>query len=239
MKLKDMDIVYPYIPWPFDGKELRYSLRTVAKNVPHRNIVLIGRAPERLNTKEVKYIPFWDEEATKYLNVKAKMFHIYHDNSISKQFIWMNDDMLVLKPITEIPNYVRWHWEEHLNAIERRAWHSRYRKILEQTRLKFPEWFSYEVHTPIIFDKEKLISLFDMYWDELESMAMRSVYWNTFCNPSFFEEEFWMTDCKSYTGRREEMWDINKLTYISTYDEIKYAYTKRLDANFEKCIYEL
>lgn len=240
MELKDMDIVYPYRDDGNDGRELRYSLRTVAKNVPHRNVVIIGQVPTRLNTKEVKFIPYDDDPVLKYENVRWKIFNIFHNKDISEDFIWMNDDMLIIKPIDKIPPYSWWTLQFHADKIEKRSGHSSYWYILNKTNKLFDgEWFSYEVHVPFIFNKDKLVSLFDMYGEELKGCALRSVYGNKFCKPSFFEEEFWRVDCKSYSGRRDEMWDLNNLTYISTYDEIKYAYAKRLDANFEKCIYEL
>lgn len=240
MKLKDMDIVYPYRDDENDGRELRYSLRTVAKNLPHRNVVIIGQAPTRLNTKEVKFIPYEDDATLKYENVRWKIFSIFHNKDISKDFIWMNDDMLIIKPVKRIPPYAYWTLQFHADRIENRCGHSSYWRILKKTdELLHNEWFSYECHTPFIFNKDNLISLFDMYGEELRWCALRSVYGNNFCKPSFFEEEFWRTDCKSYSGRRDEMWDLKDLTYISTYDEIKYAYAKRLDANFEKCIYEI
>ena len=70
MKLKDMDIIYPYKLDELNGRELKYSLRSVAKNVPHRNIILIGEAPDRINKDTVRIIPYKDIEDAKYLNVR-------------------------------------------------------------------------------------------------------------------------------------------------------------------------
>lgn len=240
MQLKDMDIIYPYKLDGLNGRELKYSLRSIAKNVPHRNVILIGEAPSRINKDTVRVIPFEDNLDTKYLNVRWKLMRIFHDDTISKNFIWMNDDMLVMQPITDIPPYSWWTLAFHAEKVNKRSWPSPYYEILKKTdKLCHNEGFSYEVHVPFIFNKDKLMSLFDEYENELEGCAIRSVYWNKFCKPVFFEEEFGRTDCKSYSWRLDELGDLNNITYISTYDEVKYAYAKRLDSKLEKCIYEL
>ena len=65
-----MDIIYPYKLDGLNGRELKYSLRSIAKNVPHRNVILIGEAPSRINKDTVRVIPFEDNLDTKYLNVR-------------------------------------------------------------------------------------------------------------------------------------------------------------------------
>lgn len=234
-----MDIIYPYKLDGLNGRELKYSLRSVAKNVPHRNIILIGEAPDRINKDTVRVIPFEDNPETKYLNVRWKFMKIFHDDTISKNFIWMNDDMLILKPIKKIPYYTYWTLKFHTDAVEKRSGKSRYREILKKTNERFPEWQSYECHTPFIFDKELLKQYFDTYWYDITGYAIRSTYGNLYCKPTPYKKYFGRNDCKSYSWRLDELGDLNNITYISTYDEVKYAYAKRLDSKLEKCIYEL
>lgn len=239
MELKDMDIVYPYVEDWEDGKELLYSIRTVAKNVPHRNIVIIWDCPSRINKKNIIHIPIDDDKTDKYTNVKYKLLKAMRSEKVSDCFVWMNDDMLILKPIKKIPYYTYWTLKFHADAVERRSGHSRYWWILTKTREWFPRGKSFECHTPFIFDKKLLKQYFDTYWYDITGYAIRSTYGNLYCKSTPYKKHFGRNDCKSYSWRWDEMWNLNELVYVSTFDEIKFAYVKRLDSKFDKSIYEL
>lgn len=240
MDLSSMDIVYPYLPWNDNGIELKYSLRSL-QNIPHRNVILIGTPPQRLNTKEVRVINFLDDpNHSKYRNVTDKRIIISNDESISDDYIRMNDDMFIMKPITNIPYYTKCSLREHLNLIaEKFGGVSKYYKVIERVYKVFPNGMSFEVHCPMVFNKDKSKKLLDDFWP-LE-LAFRSMYCNLFwVEWTPFINDSGSIDCKSYNGRLQEIDNLNNLTYLSTYDELKYEYKKRLDSKlWTKSIYEL
>ena len=170
-----MDIVYVYKKWPSNGFELRYSLRSL-KNIQHKKVYIVGDKPNRI--KNVKHIPVKDDQWNKYKNVLNKMYQICNNKEISDDFIYMHDDNFIIKPIKELKYYKRSTLENHCEKIKKTFWENHYYRAMKYVRDIFPDGYSYDVHTPIVFNKEKLRLILDLYWHEPSSK--RSLYCNTY-----------------------------------------------------------
>ena len=191
-----MDIVYVLQEWYYDCMELRISLRSL-KNIPHGKVFIVWYKPDRV--KNVIHIPCEDNDwRTPYANVEKKQIVICNDERISADFIFMNDDYYILKPISEIKYYKRWTVLDHAKNVLERHWFDYYYRTILLIDKVFPWWDSYEVHTPIVFNKEKLLHIMDIYKDSIAQK--RSLYCNHY-------KVQWETlgeklDCKLYDGEK-------------------------------------
>jgi hypothetical protein len=95
----------------------------------------------------------------------------------------------------------------------------------------FPDWYSYDVHTPIVFNKEKLKYIMDQYWDS--KWSKRSIY----CN---YYKETPVKLSKKYLDCKIVDWDFIKamrwLSFFSTSDQMVFdiRFMKHLHSMFPK-----
>ena len=94
---KGPDVVYVVRPGD-DNEELRYSLRSVAKNAPHRDVWIVGTVPSW--TQNVKGLPLTAADE-KFANQRQSLTAAAGEKGISDPFVLFNDDMFVMEPITE------------------------------------------------------------------------------------------------------------------------------------------
>jgi hypothetical protein len=167
-----MDVLY-YIG---DGSshhnlELRLSLRTLERHFNADKLWIVGNRPEFL--QNVEYL--WVEDKGKwYQNAVTKTVAAIKAG-ISDKFLLMNDDFFLTKDLDE--NYPYYHRgdipETPVND---------YQKIVVNTR-KYLEsigkpYKHYGVHCPIIIEKDKYMSLSDLFG---QPYSIRCLYGNMFC----------------------------------------------------------
>jgi len=69
----------------------------------------------------------------------------------------------ILKPLKEVPYYYRGTLEEHVEAILEKFGENMYYKSINSVLEKFPKGKSFDVHTPIVFNKKKLKYILEKY----------------------------------------------------------------------------
>jgi len=163
----------------WNDNELRYSLRSISKYFPAAGrVFLIGEKPEWV--QGVIHIPAPDKFDNKVLNARVKYTIAAEDPRVSKDFVLMNDDIFFLKTVNDIPNYSRGKMAE---MIERHPTHNGYYyHTLKDTyrrldAMGIPDAIDFEVHCPIIFNKEKLLSVMGMI-GTAKPYSIRSAYGN-------------------------------------------------------------
>ena len=147
-----MVIVYPTIK---EREEfLRYSLRSIERNlIGDYDVILIGHYP--CWVKNVGYVPFSDN-GNRYANTINKAIISAY---LYKDFIWFNDDIFVLKPITidylKEPTYL-----EDFAKIKRfgKKWYQRKLRAQYETfkRLGIGT-LNYATHTPKYYESQKVL----------------------------------------------------------------------------------
>ncbi len=157
-----MDFVY--ICKDGDNEELRYSIRSVSASFPNNNIWVIGGKPSWYSGKYVAIPQTGTKQDNARNNLKAAILH----PAISDNFVLMNDDFFITMNIDYLDNI---HGGSLINLInfkkETRA-SLGYVNLLEATyealvAAGIENPLNYEMHTPMMMNKNKLSSVIDAY----------------------------------------------------------------------------
>jgi hypothetical protein len=140
-----------------DNEELRYSLRSLEKNFPQANVWIVGNAPSWYIGKLIK-TPLKKE---KYLTVRSNLKILCETNEINENFVLMNDDFFIMKPMNSIEV---WHGGPLFEAYKSRSLlepYSTYTNFLKETYKTIMHSgvanpISYELHTPLPITKSSL-----------------------------------------------------------------------------------
>jgi hypothetical protein len=159
--------------------------------------------------KNVKHIKQWDPHRLKAMNALNKLIIAATDPNISDDFILMNDDFYILHP-TNIKYYHQWNISDHVKR--RYSMHSVYAKLLKKTFGHFPQGKDYSLHVPFIYNKQKLIKLFQKY-DFCWGLLIRNMYGN-----EYKVRWSYMKDCKVFDINKFNIknWDL----FLSSDDKI-------------------
>lgn len=178
MKTADLDVVY-FVKESPKNEELRYSLRSVEKNLPHRNVWIYGGCPDGI-------IPdCWAKcqqgGRNKWDRVRGMYKAMCLNDEISENFILFNDDFFVMQPVTSLTPYYRCSLYEHIVRTEMKYGDTptTYTKLLRSCVRKLEDvgkgCLSYELHTPMMMNRVKLLRLLELFPD---AHCMRSFYGN-------------------------------------------------------------
>lgn len=158
-----MDIVYLVKVDPENNsEELRYSLRSL-KNLPHDRVFIVGEKPDWATN--VEYIPV-AQSKTKSENVSMNLSAAVRNEKISNDFVMMNDDFFIMKPIPEMPTL-------HFGSMQR---------VIDMYDVRYPEGsdyiskmkqlhdvlvakgydtpVSYELHVPMVLRRRNVQQLY-------------------------------------------------------------------------------
>lgn len=168
-----MDFVY--ICKIGENEELRYSIRSVVHNFPDARVWVVGGKPGWYSGEYIEV----SQNHNKYTNAFNNLMAICNSNEIPESFIFMNDDFFILKKF-DLNN--TFNGGLLSNKIERYTQNmpiSGYiRKLVAtQDMLKsktIGDALDYELHVPILVEKDKLLSIIKKY----PSLLWRSMYGN-------------------------------------------------------------
>lgn len=191
----DMDVVIPYKNEGSD-LELRYTLRGIAKYLPHRNVFILGDLPDWVTN--VYHIPRKEIATSSFDDVNKMVMQACQDERISDDFTFFNDDIFCLEPIKSIPDYYLGTLDE--DHKRRRKKHGpanrwsmgtlRTMQFIQQLGIKEP--LSYEVHMPMIMNKQKRLEvakIIDGKFTQDSPLFARSIYGNLYSVNSEFKAD--------------------------------------------------
>ena len=169
-----MDVVYICRPGP--NEELRYSIRSVEKNVPHRKIWVVGQKPDWYTGNFIQV----DSNNSKYSNARANLDAAVKSNDISENFILMNDDFFVMRKIEKIAYFYSGTLLGKIQENQALTMPGLYTKLLHNTytqlvSLGIDNPLNYEMHIPMIVNKEKFKSIL-----RFKTCLWRSLYGNIY-----------------------------------------------------------
>lgn len=194
---KKIDIVY-ILKDEFNCEELRYSLRSVEKNFPHRFVWFVGGQPKGFQPDRA--IKHKQVGSTKWDMIKSSMWKAVENEEVSDDFFLFNDDFFVMKKFKgEFVNYVDMTLAERIDELRRNVhpWLNPYGRTLfkaeqELTSLGCPT-MNYDVHLPMMFNKE----LFKASINKCSSPQMRSVYGNLNATPFVIHQDVKVYDMET------------------------------------------
>ena len=168
-----MDLVY--ICRNGDNEELRYSIRSAVKNLPHNKIWVVGGKPDWYTGDYIEV----NQGKSKYRNARNNLKAICNAKEISESFILMNDDFYIINKIDSIPYMYAGTLSDKIKQRDDIFNGNTYTALLRQTlgslsRKNINIALDYELHVPMIMEKKKLLKVLSF------SGLWRSVYGNMF-----------------------------------------------------------
>lgn len=148
-----------YIVRPGRNEELRFSLRSVAANLPVESVTIVGDPPGWVTGCRV--LP-GNRYHTKVRNVYDNVRIAAEDPQVPAEFVLMNDDFYVLEPVTTIPTLHRGPLAAHRDRLHphRTWWTVSLDATIAFLRDRgFENPLSYELHTPMPVVKEKMAAV--------------------------------------------------------------------------------
>jgi hypothetical protein len=228
-----LDLVY--ICGPGDNEELRYSIRSAVKNLKFDNLWVVGGKPDWYVGNYLEVI----QNKSKYANARNNLRAICNSSKISDSFILMNDDFYIMNKVDNVPYMHGGLLADKIKKYENLTGNTRYvlmlkRTLLSLSRRKNKDVLDYELHVPMVMEKEKLLAIVELpdLW--------RSRYGNTF-DVGGIE----IDDVKVYSfgALTKKSYDINNLKYdylSSNNDSFEMIKDKILNINFaDKTAYEV
>jgi len=189
-KTTEPDIIYP-LAFLYNYNEFRYSLRSL-KNLPHNRVFVAGYAPDWLanaNYLMVEKPLDMDRKNHEVANIHAVLKNIkatLDNQEISDDFILMNDDFYILKPLKQLPSLNRGKLDDVIEEYRAQGAKA-YLKTMERTRdlllsLGYTDLISYELHTPMLMNKQKWLAMYQLVEDnpELRPLHTRTLYGNIY-----------------------------------------------------------
>lgn len=170
-----MDFVY--ICKDGENEELRYSIRSVLHYFPNARIWVVGGKPDWYIGN---YIQVEQVKKNKYENAKNNLVEMCKHKEISNDFILMNDDFYIVKPIKIIGYYHGGSMYERIDQYQKHMGISPYIKKLKMTykhlvRTGIREPLDYALHVPMPMERDKLLFLLTTH---RYSHSWRSLYGN-------------------------------------------------------------
>lgn len=174
MQTKNLDIVY-FAKDGYINEELRYSLRSVCKNMQYRRVWIFGGCPNGITPD----IHVWVEQTgvTKWDRVRNMFLMACNNKELTDDFILFNDDFFVMKPMDKIEPWYHSSLDDHMTVLGDGAYKDLLKRVNSELKEMGETTLSYELHVPFIFNKDKLKRLIA---DSPELHCTRTLYGNIF-----------------------------------------------------------
>lgn len=228
-----MDIVYLQGPHVSE-RELRWSLRSVAANLPHERMMFLGPVPGFV--KNVASIDGdWPEKKFDQLHAKHRALAQLKFDEV----VVMDDDFYVTKPVDRLPEYYTgWFFRKrlaaHMGAGD--TWDG----LIDST-FDFLQWLGYEgphwaaIHIPSVYTKDNLMEIAEKD-PMINAFQWRMVYSVLFNDPTLIPMDCKATSKEAFVKITEKY----DLGFLSSEQNILHFVEDYLDELFpDKCDYEV
>jgi len=201
-KMKNLDIVYILrnsgTRWM--NNEIKYSIRSVERNINFRNIFIVGGLPLFFDSKKINHIVADDPYSNKLKNAIYKISLACNDERISENFVLMNDDFFFLKKVEKIDYFNKGKLEVSKKNHSTKGGYY-YRAIcntLETLKdMGIDDPIDFEVHYPIIINKKKFLETINKISD-IDGLLFRSLYGNLNNIKSKYRRDVKIFDIKQF-----------------------------------------
>jgi hypothetical protein len=146
-----------YICRDGDNEELRYSLRSVSKNLKFRNVWVVGGKPDWYTGNYINRA----QSGNKYANARNNLKAVVDCGDITDEFVLMNDDFYVMSPVEVVPYFHGGDLMDKIRVFEGFAAKSRYVQMLWDTlhilaSKGSPTALDYALHVPMRLRRSEL-----------------------------------------------------------------------------------
>lgn len=239
-----INVVYPLIPgWAHQDFEFKHSLRSLEENLSEDfSVTVVGR-----------YLPLWvkpysinfittDTGRSKEALKKAA-WHFFHE----KEFLWMNDDIYIMKHTTlddlRVKLYQKdfskmpqdremWKHFKGVYEVNKQAgaaiarqhgmtkWKRRIRETLDILEDKGYSLFDYSTHSPYLFNPQNLLTLEGNFPGVFTSdHVVETAYYNCY-NPDWENRLITQSDwLGAYSKEQGNLLKIDRSRFINHNDE--------------------
>jgi len=145
---------YVYICRKGENEELRYSLRSIEKNMPEGRVWVFGYRPEWYIGDFVKI----EDIGSKFENIRNCISIVADNKNVSENFILMNDDFFALKKINKLENFHGGLLENKIIKYKESRMSPKYIRLLELTMKQLKQNgienpIDYDIHVPMTMNK--------------------------------------------------------------------------------------
>ncbi|NDL58639.1 hypothetical protein [Phytoactinopolyspora mesophila] len=169
-----MDIVIPLRSG--QNEELRYALRSWDAHLSFSKVWVIGGKPAWLaNVNHIRT----SQAGSKYKNTTTALKKACETDGVSEQFIYLNDDMFLMREFDNVPVYHRGLMSEFAKNRRLAGPYLRGAKntLKLLTELGHHQPLSYEVHVPMVLDKTLMLKALEI-GKHVNPLHKRSLYGN-------------------------------------------------------------
>lgn len=175
--MKRYDVVY-ILRANVKPDELRYSLRSIEKNMTHGKVWFFCGCPDGIVPDE--HVRMVQAGLNKWERVRNTLIRVCKTDGVSDRFWLFNDDFYVLRRMTRTVPLHRGEIRDHVKGIEARhgrpSGYSRSLKLCEaRLREKGLTTLDYALHVPMLIDKAKALETLEAFPD---CPMFRSLYGN-------------------------------------------------------------
>ncbi len=191
MKTKKIDLVYVVGTGSrWNDNELRFSLRSVSKNLSNvGKVFIVGKCPDYL--KNVVHIPasdIFDSAINADGNMTHKLLLVCNNKELSDDFLFMNDDFIINQPISAPA--IKWLHKGDMALQPQKYWTTQfYRFRLKRTfdvlKDRNLPTIQYDYHAPMLMNKYLFPTVMFQYdFGKDIGYTFRSLYGNSLKLPA-------------------------------------------------------
>lgn len=173
-------IVIPYKASSAKGDELKYALRSWAKNLPEAEILIIGDLPE-FASHLVAHIPAVITTDNPQVDIASKLMQAIASDLVPDFFIFSNDDIYLTNPIT--PEELCAPKIAGLLGETKRKANPKYAQKIEATLKALKDAglnvYDYSTHLPFLYHKKELAEVIRKFKAEENGLLISSLYFNS------------------------------------------------------------
>ena len=140
--------------------EIRYSLRSVEENFPHRAVWFYGGIPRGIEPDRM--VGFQQQGYNKWRKVRDSLIRVCGNDDITEDFYLFNDDFYVMRPFEGYEPLIKGSLMHHVEVLERSiGCSSSYSEQLRSTAVELTrrgmDTLDYTMHTPFLVNRKKAL----------------------------------------------------------------------------------
>lgn len=195
------------------NNEIRFSLRSLEKNLQNfGRVFIVGECPAFLqNVVHIPAADIFNPAVNADGNIINKVLAACADERVSDNFLFINDDHLVIKPIAapDVPPLHKGDMRTYPTDFWMlNFWRKRLKRTMNELKRQGLTTFNFDCHTPIVFNKQRFQEVMQNFdWHTDIGYTMKSLYGNMV----YADNGELLTDQKKAFFRAYTLKEINSL----------------------------